>query len=85
MQPVMYYATEYVPGSKRYDHAMVQFENNDGRLATCPAKISGFVHYNETPGNPNLHFVDCMGLGLQEICAMNQMDHHLYAVAHTAK
>jgi hypothetical protein len=65
MQPVMYYATEYVSGSKRYDYAMVQFENDDGSLATCPAKIIGFVCYNKTPGTPTPHFVDCMGLGLQ--------------------
>jgi hypothetical protein len=26
-----------------------------------------------------------MGLGFQEICDMNQTDHHLYAVVHTAK
>jgi hypothetical protein len=64
---------------------MVQFENNDGSFTTCPAKIIGFVCYNKTPGIPTLHFVDCMGLGLQEICAMNQKDHHLYAVVHTAK
>jgi hypothetical protein len=85
MQPVMYYATEYVSGSKRYDYAMVQFENNDGSLATCPAKIISYVGYDTTPGIRTLHFVDCMGLGLQEICAMNQMDHHLCCYPHCQK
>ncbi len=82
---MMFYVTEYVSGSKRYDYAMVQFENNDGSLASCSAKIISFVHYNKTPGIPTPHFVDCMELGLQEICAMNQKDHHLYVVVHTAK
>ncbi len=85
MQLVMYYAMEYVSGSKRYDYAMVQFENDDGSLATCPAKIIGFVCYDKTSCIPTLHFVDCMVLQLQEICAMNQTDHHLYTVVHTAK
>ncbi len=85
MQPVMYYATEYVSGSKRYDCTMVRFENDDGSLATCPAKIIGFVHYDKTPGISTLYFFDCMWLGLQKICAMNQMDHHLYAIVHTAE
>jgi hypothetical protein len=85
MQPVMYYATEYVSGSERYDYAMVQLENNEGSLATCLAKIIGFVCYDETPGIPTLHVIDCMGHGLQEIHAMIQIDHHLYAVVHTAK
>jgi hypothetical protein len=85
MQPVMYYAMEYVSGSKRYDYAMVQFENNDGSLATCLAKIIGFICHDKTPGIPTPHFVDCTGLGLQEIGTMNQTDHHLNAVVHTAK
>jgi hypothetical protein len=85
MQPVMCYAMEYVSGSKRYDYVMVQFENNDGSLATCPAIIICFVCYDKTPGIPTLHFVDCVGLGLQEIRAMNQTDHHIYAVVHNAK
>ncbi len=85
MQPVMYYAMEYVSGSKRYDYAMVQYENDDRSLGTCPAKIIGFVHYDKTHGITTPHFVDCMGLGLQEICDMNQTDHHLYAVVHTAE
>ncbi len=85
MQAAMYYAMEYMSGSKRYDYAMVQFKNDDGSLATCPAKIIGFVHYDKTLGIPTPHFVYCMELGLQEICAMNQTDHHLYAVVHTAK
>jgi hypothetical protein len=33
----------------------------------------------------NSAFCDSMGLVLQEICAMKQTDHHLYAVVHTAK
>ncbi len=66
MQPVMYYAMEYVSGSKRYDYAMVQFENDDGSLATCQAKIICFVHYDEIPGILTPHFVDCMGLGCKK-------------------
>jgi hypothetical protein len=78
MQPVM--AIEYVSGGKRYDYAMVQFENDDESLATYPAKMIGFVHYDKTPGIPTPHFVDSiMGLGLQEIHAMNQKDHYLYS------
>jgi hypothetical protein len=60
---------------------MVEFENNDGSLATCPAKIIGFVCYDKTPGIPTPHFVDCLELGLQEISSMNQTDHHLYALS----
>jgi hypothetical protein len=56
MQPVIYFATKYVSGSKRYDYAMVQFENDDGSITTCPAKIIGFACYNKTPGIPTPHF-----------------------------
>jgi hypothetical protein len=38
MQPVMYYAMEYVSGSKRYDYAMFQFNNDDGSFATVQPK-----------------------------------------------
>jgi hypothetical protein len=85
MQSVIYYAMEHVSGSKRCDYAMFQFKNNDVSLVICPAKIINFVCYGTTPGIPTPHFVDSMGHGLQEICTMTQMDHHLYAVVHTAK
>jgi hypothetical protein len=61
---------------------MVQFENVDGSLATCLAKIISFVWYNKTPGIPTLHFLDSMGLMLQEIFAKNKVDNHLYTVVH---
>ncbi len=40
---VKYYANEYMNGQKRYYYAMIEFVSDDGNIATCPARILGFV------------------------------------------
>ncbi len=40
---VKYYADEYMNSQKRYDHAIIEFVSDDGTIATCPARILGFV------------------------------------------
>ncbi len=37
------YANEYMSSQKRYDYAMIEFVPDDGNIATCPARILGFV------------------------------------------
>ncbi len=41
---------------KRYDYAMIEFESDDGTIATCPAMILEFVQYNITLGFPTPQF-----------------------------
>jgi hypothetical protein len=53
---VKYYANEYMNGQKRHDYAMIEFVSDDGNVATCPARILGFVRYNITLGIPTLRF-----------------------------
>jgi hypothetical protein len=62
---------------------MVQFQDNNDRVQTCPAKIIGFIKYNETPGIPTPHFVNDALQLLAEIRANNIVDDNLYAVVHT--
>ena len=83
-QPVIYYACEYLRGEHRYDFAMVQFQDDDNTVRTCPAKIIGFIKYDETPGIPTPHFVNDDGQSLAEISTNNVVDDNLYAVVHTS-
>ncbi len=53
---VKYYANEYMNRQKRYDYAMIEFESDDGTIASCPAMILGFVQYNITLGIPTPQF-----------------------------
>ena len=39
---------------QRHDYAMIEFVSDDGNIATCPARILGFVQYNTTLGIPTL-------------------------------
>jgi hypothetical protein len=53
---VKYYANEYMNGQKRYDYAMIKFVSDDGAIATCSARILGFVQYTITLGIPTPQF-----------------------------
>jgi hypothetical protein len=80
---VEYYASEYMNGQKRYDHAMIEFVSDDGTIATCPAMILGFVQYNITLDIPTPQFIDEEELSLntiQENMAVDNID----MVVHTA-
>jgi hypothetical protein len=41
---------------KRYDYAMIEFESDDGTIATCPAMILGCAQYNITLDIPTPQF-----------------------------
>ncbi len=81
---VKYYANEYMDGQKRYDYAMIEFVSDDGNIATCPARILGFVQYNITLGIPTPHFTGEEELSLNTIQENMAVDDNLYVVVHTA-
>jgi hypothetical protein len=81
---VKYYANEYMNCQKRYDYAMIEFVSDDGNIATCPARILGFVRYNITLGIPTPQFTGKEKLSLNTKQENMAVDNNLYVVVHTA-
>ena len=71
-------------GQKRYDYAVIEFVSDDGNIATCPARILGFVQYNITLGIPTPQFTVEEELTLNTIQENMAVDNNLYVVVHTA-
>jgi hypothetical protein len=78
------YANEYMNGQKSDDYAMIEFVSDDGNVATCPARILGFVQYNITLGIPTSQFTGEEDLSLNTIQENMAVDNNLYVVVHTA-
>jgi hypothetical protein len=74
---VKYYANEYMNSQKRYDYAMIEFVSDDGDIATCPARILGFVQYNITLGIPAPQFTGEEELSLNTIQENMAVDNNL--------
>jgi hypothetical protein len=81
---VKYYANKYMNGQKRYDYAMIEFVSDDGTVATYPAMILGFLHYNITLGIPTPQFTGEEELSLNTIQENMAVDNNLHVVVHTA-
>jgi hypothetical protein len=64
---VKYYANEYMNVQKRYNYALIEFVSDDGNIATCPARILGFVRYIITLGIPTPQFTSEEELSLNTI------------------
>jgi hypothetical protein len=81
---VKYYANEYMNSQKRYDYVMIEFVSDDGNIATCPARILGFVWYTITLSIPTPQFTGEEELTLNTIQENMAVDNNLYVVVHTA-
>ncbi len=79
-----YHANEYINGQKRYDYAMIEFVSDDGKIATCPARILGFVRYNITLGIPTPQLSGEEELSFNTIQETMAVDNNRYVVVHTA-
>ena len=81
--PVVYYASECINRTQRYDFALINFKCSDDTTNTCPGKILGFIRYNLTLGIPTPHFIIDEELSIEEIQRNLSVDENTYVVVHT--